>query len=156
MEDERTMVRFSIAASALSLIALLGGFLALADEKEPAPKAGGDGSTFKPVAPLEVVMNNLDDIFSDMQKLVEKKSALEKRELKTLRKDALFLSELFNVVAYHKGEKDWREWSHKNLRQFQELAAQTEKEDQKVLKTTYDAINATCEACHDKYRDKEK
>ena len=149
------MARLAIAAAALSLIALLGGLLAMADEKEGAPKASGGGAAFQPVAPLEVVMNNVDGIFSDMDKLI-KKPSLEKRELKTLRKDAQFLSELFNVVSYHKGEKDWQEWSHKNLRQFQELASQTEKGDQKVLKATYDAIDKTCETCHDKYRDKEK
>jgi len=100
------------------------------------------------VAPLLVVMENVDAIFEDVPAKMKDKS-----KLKTLKKDAQFLAELFNVAFYHKTEKDWREWAAKNRDQFQKLATESEKGDEKVLKASYDAINETCDACHAKYRD---
>lgn len=137
----------------LSAALLLGGFLStLAILAQDPGKSDGKpkaGQAFKPVAPLLVVMENVDDIFTDL------KEKIAKKEFKAVKKDAQFLSELFNVATYHyeEKEKEWRQWSRQNLEQFQKLSGESDKKDGKALQATYDAINATCDACHQKYRD---
>ncbi len=105
-------------------------------------------TAFKPVAPLEVVMENVDDIFQGMEKKFSGKA------LKSLKKDALFLAELTNIASFHKSEKDWRDWTDQNIKGFQKLAAESEKGDAAALKATWESIDKVCTACHEKYRDK--
>ncbi len=131
-----------LAALAFSIISAAGTRGGSADDgKAPA-------AAFKPVAPLDVVMENVDDIFSAMEKKFSGKG------LKSLKKDALFLAELSNVASFHKSEKDWHDWTEQNIRGFQKLAAESEKGDAAALKATWESINKVCEACHEKYRDK--
>ncbi len=114
-------------------------------------------SPFKPVAPLDVVMEKIDDIFAEFgPKLTEEGAKVTPKDLKKFKKDANFLSELFNVVRYHKKEKDFGEWASKNKDQFIEFAVGCDKGDLKVLKDAFERIDKTCGACHDKYRDKDK
>jgi hypothetical protein len=147
------MKKLWLGVTGAVLTAVVGSLWALQpeDQKSGQAKAEGAGGGFKPVAPLLVVMENVDDLFGEFPKKMK-----DKEKLKGLKKDALFLSELFNVVGYHHPEKDWRDWAQKNLSQLQKFASECEKGDAQALKATYDAISATCDACHDKYRDKDK
>ena len=133
----------------LTLIATVGligaGLFALDDT------AGKSESAYKPVAPIDVIMENVDDIFSTFEKKVADKDV---KKMKRMKKETLFLAELFNVTQFQKAEKDWREWSVKNRDQLKELSTLTEKGDAPALKSALETINKTCEACHEKYRDK--
>jgi hypothetical protein len=146
------MRRLCLSATVGVVGALLVGTMAaldLDDAKTSQSQATATAQAFKPVAPLLVVMENVDDIFSSFPKKFSDKS-----KQKDLKKDAQFLSELFNVVAYHHEEKDWKGWATQNREQLLKLAADSEKADAKALQAAYDAIDVTCEACHKKYRDK--
>jgi cytochrome c556 len=156
------MAKFWLSMSLVILMALvLGGlaFMPSASSKAGEPQAG-TAQSFKPVAPLLVVMENVDDLYGEFPKMIREKDKdkdKEKKQLERLKKESQFLSELFNVAYYHKPEKDWQDWAVKNREQFLKLAGQCDQGgDTKSLKATLDAIDATCEACHEKYRDKEK
>ena len=125
----------------------------------PEDKGAGASSVdmpFKPVAPLEVVMEKLGDMFDEMMKFGEDDPKFSAKELRKFKKSAGFLSELFNVVRYHKKEKDFGDWATKNRDQFLAFAAGCDKGDMKALKELYSQIDKTCTACHDKYRDKDE
>ena len=154
------MARFWLSISLLFVVAVsLSGVAfwpaASSTAGEPPSDAG-----FKPVAPLMVLMENVDDLYGEFPKIIREKDKdkdKEKKQLERLKKESQFLAELFNVSYFHKPEKDWRERAAKNREQFQKLAGQCEQGgDSKALKATIEAIDATCEACHTKYRDKDK
>lgn len=129
-------------------VALLAGCLALMAQEGQKGAAKAAPAAFKPVAPLLVLMENVDSIFTDL------KEKIAKEEYKSLKKDAQFLSELFNVASYHNPEKsEWRPLAVKNIEQLKKFAVDSDKRDRKVLEAAYSAINATCDACHEKYRD---
>ena len=141
--------------AAVGLIAAAGALLQ-AGSGAAAETADAAAGGFKPVAPLEVVMENVDDIFAKVEKQTASKEEkkLNPKEREALKKEALFLSELFNIVRFHKTEKDWSEWSTKNRDQLLALAKDSGGADAKALKAAHDSIDKTCQACHDKYRDK--
>jgi len=158
------MAKFWLSMSLVILVGVfLGGLAVVAARDSKASGAQADTvQAFKPVAPLLVVMENVDDLYGEFPKMIrekdkEKDKDKEKKQLLKLKKESQFISELFNVAYYHKQEKDWRDWAVKNREQFLKLAGQCDQGgDSKALKATLDTIDATCEACHEKYRDKEK
>jgi len=156
------MSKLWLSMSLVILMALVLGGLAFlpADHSSAAEPQAGAASGFKPVAPLLVVMENVDDLYGEFPKIIREKDKdkdKEKKQLERLKKESQFLAELFNVAYYHKQEKDWQDWAVKNREQFLKLAGQCEQGgDTKSLKATLESIDATCEACHTKYRDQEK
>ncbi len=124
---------------AAGLLALHGGANAGAGESLSAP--------FKPVAPLEFLMEGVKDHFEALT------NGIGTAKPKDLKKDALILAELFNVVRFHQPQKDFTGWATSNREAFLRLSADTTKGNASALKAACDAIGKTCKACHDKYRD---
>jgi len=155
------MAKFWLPISLLFVVAVsLSGLAFWPASSSTAGEPSSEAGQFKPVAPLAVLMENVDDLYGEFPKIIREKDKdkdKEKKQLERLKKESQFLAELFNVSYFHKPEKDWRDWAAKNREQFQKLAGQCEQGgDSKALKATIEAIDATCEACHTKYRDKDK
>ena len=127
-------------SAVMILIVSLGGLGA-------ATLQSAKAKPFKPVAPLEVLMEGVDDYFLDFEDNIKDK------KYKSMKKDALMLAEFFNIAFHHKTEKDWQKLSQEQIAQFQEFSEASAKKNDQALASLFKKIDATCEACHDKYRD---
>ncbi|MBI4583877.1 MAG: cytochrome c [Planctomycetes bacterium] len=135
-------------------VAVLGGaylgFLSLAGGAGRAEEKAGDSGGYKPVAPLEVVMKHADDIFGGLDKKLEKKQFL------AIKKEAQFLAELSNLAAQYKTEEDFKKFANTGKDLFLQLSQASGKKDAGEVKILMDKIDKNCEACHDKYKEKEE
>ena len=129
----------------------------LADEKAKA------ASGYKPVAPVDVIMDRSETLITDeMEKHMYGKAKWSARKA---RKAALMLAELMNVTEHYSADyenpKQWQEMSRASRDLVLELVAAAKKKDEAKAKELVGAKGAiesgkiykSCDACHKVYRD---
>lgn len=152
----------------------LGGFVALLGVEGVAQEAGeaegakdtqtkgtqakgtqAKGEVYKLVAPLEIIMYETDTMFYAID---EKYLKAKKVKFRTIRKKALFLAEISNLVIHANKEKKWKDYAARNRDDFLELAELSKSKKEaaekvKEAKLLWKKIETTCETCHEDYRD---
>jgi cytochrome c556 len=111
-----------------------------------------EGRPYKPVAELAVVMEKVDDVFGKLDDL------LKEEKFRTVIKDAAFVAEMMNLASHYdhssySKEKGWEDLSAKTRDLLLEASGLAKKKDGAALKGLLERIDASCEACHEKYRD---
>lgn len=116
----------------------------------------GDSSTsdvFKPVMPLLSLMAEQDRHFDNILDLVRDAEAADRFE--KMRHEAYALAEMGNINAYHRGalrHQDYRRWATQLREYASQLAGDAERKEAGAFADIAKQINATCKACHDKYK----
>lgn len=148
--------RFAIGAVAVlsflgAAVLCLGGTSARAAADE-AKKAEGTGA-YELVAPLDAIMYVMDDNL--FQRIPER---IKAADFKNLRREAFALAEVANVMAHakeHREKKEWGEIAGQMKEAALKLAdaADPKKKDAAAANTHRAAIEKSCDACHEKFRD---
>lgn len=104
---------------------------------------------YRLVAPLEVLMDSMDTMFYELEdKIAEKK-------LRTVKKTALFLAEVSNVVFYAKegasNRKGWAGHATATKESLLALSKAAEAKKEAEVKALWAKTEELCEACHDDF-----
>ena len=145
-----SLIRFLPVGLAILLVAgyvgvtTLGTGSGFAAAPAPAP--------YKPVADLDIIMDQVDEFFEAA------KESLEANKFRTLRKQSAFLAELMNITGYfdhseYSKEAGWVGISVKTRDLLLEAQKVAKKKDGDAFKALMGKIDASCESCHEKYRD---
>lgn len=118
-------------------------------------KAASQAAKYKLVAPVEVVMEVADDMFYKMP------DKLDAGKYKVLKKDALFLAELANVLGYASYEETKTDAQKKDAKKLMDavkddllkMAEASDKEASADIKKLHAKVEEACDSCHEKYRD---
>lgn len=139
-----TTAVLSSAALCLSLIAR-NGSAQTAESAQPGP--------FKPVMPLLSLMVEQDRHFDRIIELV--RNTDEEERFEKMRHEAYALAEMGNINGYHRGaqrHEDYRQWAGQLRDLALQLAGDAERKSADGFADKAKQINATCKACHDKYK----
>ncbi len=134
----------------IALIVLGVGFYCIptqadSDKDKPKEKPPVKGALYKPVVDIEVIMHKVDDIYAEIEE------NLEKKRLRTIKKDAAFLAEMMNITQHFQKEKAWKDFSVKSRDILLKMHQAASKKDQATTAKLYKEVDAVCEGCHDKY-----
>lgn len=130
-----------VAAGAFLITAAFAQSVLTAQEKPSAPSPG----SLSPAAPHHILMEWHDKAFNDFN------LALTKKKPEAAAQNAWLLAELANVNTLHSDKPDYREWAGAVRSGAAEAAAAVAAQDFDKAKAIAKGINATCEACHNKY-----
>jgi carboxylesterase type B len=131
-------------------LALGVGLWVVCSAPAPAGSAQEKGG-YEFVAPLEAVMEKVDDVYQSMEEKITKK------DFKKLNKDALFIAEMANLAGHHKDFRDKKQWmdlSGSMKDDMLKLADAAKKMDGAAAKTLHKKVEETCDSCHEAFRDK--
>lgn len=157
-----------IAIVTLAVFAALGAVDGVAEdakkkeEKTPSGDSKGDAKSsdaksdgksedcYQFVAPLDAVMEVMDEVF---QKMPEKVKAGKFKELK---RESLFVAEIANLATHAKefrGKKEYMAFADTMKSAALQMAEAAQKKDEAAMKTLHDKVEHTCDSCHEKFRD---
>lgn len=148
MNNRRSLFAFSVIAVAAAVISFWAG-------NGQAQPGGQAGSGFQPVMPLESLMEEQDRHFEGIVELLKKPD--QKDWKAKIQHEALALGEMANINGYHKGaveHADYKDWAAQLKDQCVKLAAAGRDSKVDDAKNLTKLINGTCQACHDKYKEK--
>lgn len=111
-----------------------------------------ESKLYKPVADLGVIMYHVDKVWEDVE------NRLEAKKFRTLRKHSQFLAEMMNITGYfdhseYSEAKGWKEIAGKTRDLLMESVKIAKKKDGAGYTALLKKIEASCEVCHEKYRD---
>ena len=113
------------------------------EKKATAPK-------YTMVAELHVVMEHVDDLFYGIEDLSKA------GKFKKIRQSAQIIAELTNVSTYSKefaAKKGWADACKKAASQLMEMSKAAKAKDKAKVDSLFQAAEATCDNCHETYRD---
>jgi hypothetical protein len=118
--------------------------------KKTEPAASGDTAKWTEVTNIEVIMENVSRIDSDVQKAIKSSSDFGKmsKELATRTK---MLAALATVARETKSEEAWQKFCDEMFESSLALSKQFASKNQSGAKTANDAVQKSCKQCHDKY-----
>ena len=102
------------------------------------------------VADLHVVMEFADDMF---YKIPDKVKA---GKVRRVRNDAMMIAELMNVSIYgedYAKEDGWADALKGTIAQLVELSKAAKAKDAEKVTALHKKVEASCESCHEKFRD---
>ena len=116
------------------------------------PLANVEVGSYKLSTKLDILMHVSDSLFYGMDELVKA------NKYKTLNQQALFLSEMGNLLGHISGEKDWdsKDWdayAAEMRASLTKLAEVTLQKDADAFKKQWKTSEEACEACHEDFRD---
>ena len=120
--------------------------VARADSAQDAPK------TFKPVAPIESLMEGQEVQFEQIGELIADKEV--RFRTNKIRLAGELLAEFANVNIYHVAKEDYQGWATKVRDLSMALAEEAKKRrsaDEDKMKELVKQIETNCNACHDVY-----
>lgn len=120
--------------------------VARADSAQDAPKA------FKPVAPLESLMEGQEAQFEQIGELMADKEV--RFRTNKIRLAAELLAEFANVNVHHNAKADYQGWAGTVRDLSMALATEAKKgrsADEDKMKELVKQIETNCNACHDVY-----
>ncbi|HZN57456.1 MAG TPA: cytochrome c [Planctomycetota bacterium] len=149
----RTCVAGASAAIASAIFAVLAvsslpGSSARAEDAKKETSADGG---YKMVAPLEAIMQVMDD--SVFSKILDQAKA---GKFKDVKREGLFLAEIANLTSQekdHRTNKEWLGFTETMKAGALKLAEAADKKDEGAVKAQHAAMEKTCDACHEKFRD---
>lgn len=152
LEKQTMFKRMALSACLLGSCAWCLAVVARVDSAEPAPLE----STFHPVASLDSLMHGQEHEFKAIRKML--KHTEDKHRMKRIFRGAELVAEFANVNLRHKhkDKPDYVAWATTLRATALELAAEAKKRagaDEARMKSLFDKLHATCDACHDKYKD---
>lgn len=146
-----------IVVAACGLLGLLGAMSGFADDakkddaKASAASAAAKGDDcYKFVAPLEAIMEVMDDVFQGMPE------KLKAGKYKDLKREALFVAEIANLATHvgeYKDNKDWHSLLESMKTSSLKMAEAAEKKDENGVKALHAKAEESCDTCHEKIRD---
>lgn len=141
-----------LALAACIALGYLGVVLLGSSTTVASSPQSGKKPPYKPVVDLDIIMHQVDEVYSDLEERIEKK------HFRTLRKQGLFLAEMMNIAMYfdatkYSKAKGWEEISIKTRDLLIEFADAAKKKDEAGVTGMYEKFDASCESCHEKYRD---
>ncbi len=111
------------------------------------PKASS-GAAFKPVQPLEKLMEGQKQLMGQI------KDAIQDKTWDEAQTSAWILAEMANVNQHERPNPKYRELATKMSGQCVELATVLKKRDQKAAMDQSKEIARTCKSCHDQFAKK--
>ncbi len=140
---------FAVSAGGLVGAGGSAGSVAAADDDEKKEGEHKRGR-YKMVADLHVLMEHVDDLFYGIEDLVEEK------KFKKARGSALVVAEILNVSRHSEEfakEKAWDSLCVKGTADLLEMSKAAKKKDAEAVTKLFKSAEATCDACHEKFRD---
>lgn len=135
--------RQRIMLTSLAMAAVLGvAWMASAQQKTPAKP---DLQRFKPVLPLDALMNGQKKLFTDAQDAMLDKAWDEAETA------AWLLAEIANVNRYQKDDPEYGKLAKRVSTEAVALAKRFKKQEAQAAKDSLTRISRTCQACHDKF-----
>jgi len=134
------------------VVIVIAGFVALfaASGDNQASGDAKKAEVYKPVAPIDVVMDMVSDNFD------EALDQLKAKKWSKVRKAALMSAEALNVLQYHSSEEvkkedmgKWKKISAQIRDDLVKVGAAAKKKDAATVKKLLDTVEETCETCHD-------
>lgn len=119
-------------------------------DSAPSAPAGGP---YKPVASVHGLMTGQMLAFKQLQTTMNGNKDPDRPRMIQMTSEAL--AELANVNTYLKDKDDYRGWAGQLRDTAMELAAEAKKKDtadESKMKSFFDKIEKTCNACHDAYQ----
>ena len=123
---------------------------ATGDRKGDGKDDGKGGDCYQFVAPLEAVMEVMDEVF---QRMLDKAKAGKFKELK---RESLFVAEIANLATHVKefrGKTEYIAFADTMKSTALQMAEAAQKKDEAAIKTLHDKVEQTCDSCHEKFRD---
>jgi hypothetical protein len=121
-------------------------------KKSGSPDAGSTAPAepYKPVAKVHPLMEEQQDMFDGMKKLLNAGAA---DDLKKVEKHALVLAELSNINRHQQKDKaDYVDWATQARDTSVKLAKAAGANDTDTAKGILRQLHTTCTSCHDKYQ----
>ena len=115
------------------------------------PAVYGETPCYKPVVPMDDLMDAVDDNFEEIS------DQLKAKKYSKAMKAAYYVAEYANVLQFHTSEevkgaanlKKWKDISVAIRDDMQKVALTIKKKDATGAKKLLDKVEAACEACHD-------
>ena len=129
------------------VVALALGVIASLSVEGEATK---DAKPYKMVADLYVVMEFADDVF---YKIPDK---VKGGKITKVRNDAMFIAEMMNISHYsddYAKEAGWSDALNSILEDLVALSKVAKSKDKDGVMKQHKAVEAKCDACHEKFRD---
>jgi hypothetical protein len=139
-----------IVIASVTIVAIA---IAAGPARTPAGEEAKGPAGYKMIAPLDAVMGIVGEVYKRMP---EKLKAGTDKDLKSLKKESLFIAEIGNLAGRleeHGAHKDWQGWAEALKTKGLSMAEAAGKKDAKSFEAIYKETDGACKACHDKYRD---
>ncbi len=125
-----------------------GLWFALAQPLPAQPKNTQAAKPYKPVQPIEHMMEGQKKLFGDI------KLALHEKDWDEASTSAWILAEIANSNHYQRDDANYQKFADQLSSQCVELAGLAEKREEAAARERVNTIGQTCNACHDQYQKK--
>lgn len=125
------------------------GMVQKAYSEEKAAVSQQQATPYKPVSPVEPLMEAQEDQFNAIKKQLV---AAGKEDWKLVQRHAFVLAELCNVNHYQSEKDDYRKWAFEARDLCVELAKAAKAKDAPKAKDLFKQIHTRCGQCHDVYK----